>query len=641
MEDYREILFYILGFIWILFASDYLAKYFQKIRLPLITGFIVTGIIAGPQVLDLIRADGLQKLDFINDVSLAFIALAAGAELYLKEIRHRVRSIMWNTFGQLVVTFVLSATAVYFIADLIPFMKEMTMGAKIGVAILAGTIFVARSPSSAIAVISEMRAKGPFTQTAISVTVLKDVLVIVLFSICFSLARNLVLDIRFDFVAFAILLLELGLAFGAGYLLGRLVSFFLALHTINWIKTILILAAGYGIFLLSHLLAYGSSSYAGYEVHVEPLLVCIGASFWVTNYTNHRPEFRKLLHETGPYIYVAFFTLTGAMMSFEVLSKVWAVALLLFVVRLVSMMVGAYLGSTFANDPALFKKIGWMPYVTQAGVSLGLATEVAGEFPGWGVEFATIIIAVIVLNQFVGPPLFKWAINRVGESHLPADTGAFGAVRFALIIGLEDQSLALARQLQRHDWVVKVASFKKKEDVDIPHDVDLQFISNHSVETLQSLNAQKADAIVLMVSDTQNYAICELIYEHFGTKEIIVRLHDRVNFSRFHKLGAMVVEPSSAMVGLLDHFVRSPIATSFLLGMEENQDTMDIEILDRTMHGVALRDLRLPSDIIILSVKRRGQLIISHGYTRLRFGDLVTAAGAADSLEQLRHKLEG
>ena len=51
-----------------------------------------------------------------------------------------------------------------------------------------------------------------------------------------------------------------------------------------------------------------------------------------------------------------------------------------------------------AGDPPLFKRIGWMPFVTQAGVGLGLATKIALEFPDWGAEFASIVVAVIVVT---------------------------------------------------------------------------------------------------------------------------------------------------------------------------------------------------------------------------------------------------
>ena len=51
--------------------------------------------------------------------------------------------------------------------------------------------------------------------------------------------------------------------------------------------------------------------------------------------------------------------------------------------------------------------------------------------------------------------------------------------------------------------------------------------------------------------------------------------------------------------------------------------------------GVAIRDLKLPLDIHILSVRRNGQLIISVGFTRLQVGDWLTVVGSRTSLEQI------
>ena len=62
---------------------------------------------------------------------------------------------------------------------------------------------------------------------------------------------------------------------------------------------------------------------------------------------------------------------------------------------------------------------------------------------------------------------------------------------------------------------------------------------------------------------------------------------------------------------------------------------MDIEIQNPDMRGLPLRDLRLPADIIILSVNRGGHQLISHGYTRLRLGDYMTVVGSKASLENV------
>lgn len=289
-------------------------------------------------------------------------------------------------------------------------------------------------------------------------------------------------------------------------------------------------------------------------------------------------------------------------MSLDVLAEILGTALMLFGVRLVAMIIGAYVGSTLAGDDKLHKQIGWMPYVTQAGV--GLAIEVSSEYGAWGNEFATLVIAVIVLNQILGPPLFKWALNLVKESHLKADPQHDG-IRDAIIFGHEDSSLSLARQIANHGWEVKLATLRREVDTEESGDVDIRFINEISLESLELLEAAKSESIILMLSDDENYKLCELIYEHIGTQNVVVRLHKRSNFNKFHKLGVLIVDPTTAIVSLMDHFVRSPAATTLLLGMEQRQETIDIEVQDKTLHGSSLRDIRIPSDIIITLGKKK------------------------------------
>ncbi|MBL4577979.1 MAG: cation:proton antiporter [Flavobacteriales bacterium] len=625
---------YLAGFIVVAVASNQIAKYFTKLKLPLVTGLLATGILAGPFVLKLIPEEAPEHLFFVNDFALAFIAFAAAAELYLKELRSRMKSIKWLSIGQFVVTFSCASAAIIYLSPKIPFMTDMNLATKIAVATLAASIFVARSPASAIAVVNELRAKGPFTQTAMGVTVLADFLVIVLFAVTYSIAQALVTGIDFDYKFIILLGSEMLLAFVSGFVLGRIMTVLMSIRMSIHLKTAGILLVGYGVYFTSHYLRDWSSGELGLEIYIEPLLVCIIGSFILTNYSRHRNEFLRILETAGPPIYVIFFTLTGAAISLDLLVKVTTIAVILFTVRLLALIIGSTVGGLIAKEPWQFIKIGWMPYVTQAGVGLGLATVVANSFPGWGQELATVIIAVIVLNQIVGPPLFKWAINMAGESHHRAATPDFDGERNAVIFGLEGQSFALARQLQDHGWRVIIASRKGIID-EGSLDVDIQPISALSKEEMKRIGVDTAEAIVALLSDKENYQICEICYEHFGTKDKIVRLNDRANFDRFHDLGALIVEPTTAIVSLLDHLVRSPQAASLLLGFDENQDTVDLEVLDPNLHGMSLRELRFPTDILILAISRGGQSMVTHGYTRLRLHDTITVVGSVESIKNV------
>lgn len=638
--EYWEIISLVAGFIIILVASQRLSFLFKKIHLPMVTGLLVIGIITGPQILGLIPAEAPVKLKFINEISMAFIAFAAGAELYLKEYRSQMKSIRWTTICLLSITFTFSSIAIFLVSNRIPFLSNFDINTRLGISLLAGTIFAARSPASAIAVINELRAKGPFTRTAMGVTVLLDVLVIILFAIIISIVNILISDTSFNLKFVLILVSELTASFFMGWLLGQGLLFILSGKQSRTVKSFLILLSGLGIYLLSNFLRHAGNLYFEVDFYTEPLLICIIASFYITNFTRYRREFQKIIHDTVPYVYVAFFTLIGASISIDYLAEVWIVGLVFFVIRLATISIGAFTGGVMAGDPLRYTRISWMSFITQAGVSIGLVSVVTGEFPGWGTEFATIMITIIVINQMVGPPLFKWAIGIAGEDHSQARSDLPAGSQRAIIFGYEAQAMALARQLADHGWDVKIVT--SLEGINEPgiENISIEYCPEINYETLENLEAGKVEAIIALKTDIENLKICELAYENYGTHDLVVRLNNRYNFSKFHDLGVKIVEPSTAIVSLLDHFVRSPMATSLLLGMEENQDTVEIVVRNPDLHGIALRDLHLPADILILSTQRKGHMIISTGYTRLRLGDILTLVGSVESIEEIRLRFE-
>ena len=506
-----EILIYLCAFGIVAVAAGRMAGAFQKLKLPLISGFLVIGLVSGPELLGLIERDTLEGLGFLNDIALAFIAFAVGSELYLIELRSRMKSIISMTISQVVVTFLLVSFAVFLLTGMIPFLAQMKLAAQIAVSMLAGTIAIARSPASAIAIINELRARGPFTQTAIGVTVVKDFVVIIFFAIIFTLSKSLIQEAEFRMIYIVQVLMELVVAGGMGFLVWLILRMVLAIKGALILKKILVLGTGFLVYMFTHIIGEHSSLYLGLELHIEPLLICIIGSFMVTNFTVYRNDFVKIVKELGPYVYIVFFTLTGAMISLEVVAALWFITLILFGTRIVSLFIAGYLGSSMAADSPLFRRISWMPYVTQAGVGVGLATIIATEYQGWGGEFATVMISVIVLNQIVGPPLFKWALHLAGEVHVKSD-GTFEVEKKVLIFGWENQSLALANQLTKQNWKVEFVVTNPSVEVLGNKEFKVYEYQGPDHMSLRKFSAETADTMVCLLSDEENFAICETAY---------------------------------------------------------------------------------------------------------------------------------
>ena len=631
-------LVYFLGFLVLALSARQIGSLFSRIRLPQITGYLFAGILIGPYALKLLSSEAIGELRFIDELALAVIAFTAGSEFYLAEMRSRMRSITGVTIGLVAATFVFGATALVFLADYIPIMRDMPLAGRIAVSILGATILVTRSPSSAVAIISELRAKGPFTKTVLGVTVVMDVVVIVLFGLCASLASAHFTERGFDLGFILLILSELALSLGIGLALGHIIPWILKSKVRRWIKIFFVLGLGYLVFVGSDELRHFSAARFPFELLLEPLLICMIASFRVANYSTARLEFDDILHDVGPPVFVAFFTLTGASIELDVLARVWPITMVLVLVRLTGIATGSFIGGALAGDPLRFNRVAWMGYITQAGIGLGLAKEVADEFPALGADFATIFISVIVVNQFLGPPFFKFVIKHLGESHLRGEANP-DEVRYALILGIEGQSITLARQLQNQGWQVLLADTDDKAATQrSPEGVDRHHLPEITKESLGTLITSSTDALVAMLHDDEaNLRACELAYGEFGIPRLIVRVNDPAWTGKFRELGALVVDPASAMVNLLDRFVRAPWA-ALLLQRDQQYDTVEVTITDPDLAGLSLRELRFPEDVLVLSIYRRKHWVIPHGYTVLRRNDNITLMGSFESLREITRR---
>lgn len=182
---------------WLIFlivtiAASRLGTLAPKIALPLITGYLVVGAMAGPFVLNVVQKEDIPRLGYVTQFALAFIAFSAGAELYLPELRSLFRKIISQTTGIAIASFTLCTVLIFGLGSsgVLPWMADLDGGCRLSVSSIAAAIMVARSPASAIAVVKEMKAKGTFTSTMLGVTVLCDVYVLLLFTLTSTITES-------------------------------------------------------------------------------------------------------------------------------------------------------------------------------------------------------------------------------------------------------------------------------------------------------------------------------------------------------------------------------------------------------------------------------------------------------------------
>ena len=111
-----------------------------------------------------------------------------------------------------------------------------------------------------------------------------------------------------------------------------------------------------------------------------------------------------------------FFSLAGASLNIEALYICWPLTVCLSVIQAFGILGATWIAGTINRDPPIYNRTAWIAYLTQAGVAIGLAQLVHRQFPETGDYLTTVVLAVISINQVIGPIAFKMAISIVRES---------------------------------------------------------------------------------------------------------------------------------------------------------------------------------------------------------------------------------
>jgi Kef-type K+ transport system membrane component KefB len=267
---------------------------------------------------------------------------------------------------------------------------------------------VTRSPSALLGILAQLRPRGPLTDFSLTFVMTSDVVVVVLMTAMTAIARPLI-EPGATFVLSAVgdLGHELLGSVALGTTLGLVLAAYLRLVGKNLL--LVFLALGFGLSELLHYLRF------------DPLLTFLVAGFVVQNLTAQGEKLLHAIEKTGSVVYVVFFATAGAHLDIPLLRSLWPVALALTGARTLFTWMASRLSSRLASDPPVIRAWGWSSLVSQAGITLGLGVVVEREFPSFGTGFRALTVAVVAVNEMVGPVLFKLALERAGEASKAAE----------------------------------------------------------------------------------------------------------------------------------------------------------------------------------------------------------------------------
>ncbi len=385
-----------------LIAAYLLGGAVEWLRLPRLSGYLLFGLLCGPYLLNLITVAMARELQVVNGFALALIALVAGLELNASRLMPQLKVLL--SVGGIIIGGTL-ALLTLLLWGAWPWLSLPEVGggaSRFAAALVTACLVASFSPTVTIAVIAESRSRGPLTDLVMAIVVLADLVLILVFALAMQFARQTMASAPAEIGLSVQLSWEIfgSLAFGA--IVGAAFAFYL--RFVGRELTLALLGVCTLLAIVAPLL------------HFELILASLAAGLVVENIAPPEGDELRVAIERGALpVLIVFFAAAGASLQLDVLAAIGGTALALAIARFFfirGIAAAAVRAAGLGETPARFV---WMGLISQAGVTLGLATITAVEFPEWGGQVRTLIVALTGLHVLAGPILLKAALRRAGE----------------------------------------------------------------------------------------------------------------------------------------------------------------------------------------------------------------------------------
>ena len=362
------------------------------IHLPNVTGYLIGGLLIGPSVLNILPETALNDIALVSEVALGFIAFSIGNEFKISYFK-RVGA------TPIVIACFESLFAVLFVVA-----GLLIAGKSLSFSLVLGAIAAATAPAATIMVINQYKAKGPVTETLLSVVAIDDATALMLFGICVAIAQT-IMNPSGTSLGKAILspLWEIGGALVVGFVLGLLFTL-----PLRWFKkdgNRLAITIGF-VFA-----AVGLSDLLG----LSSLLTCMAMGAALTNVSRQSKHIMRLTDSITPPIFILFFVASGAALKLSVIPAIGVVGVIYILLRVAGKMAGAYVGAVICKADKKVRMYLGPALIPQAGVAIGLSLAATTVVPEYGAQIRTVILCGTLIYELTGPMITKLSLKKAGE----------------------------------------------------------------------------------------------------------------------------------------------------------------------------------------------------------------------------------
>lgn len=382
----------------ILIVGMVFAKIFDKLKLPRIIGMLLTGIILGPQVLNLLDANILKISPDLRTIALIVILLKAGLSLDMGDLKKVGRSAILLSF--LPASFEILSYAIF---------VPKILGLNLIDGLLMGAVMAAVSPAIVVPRMVKLIDEGYGKDESIPQMILAgascdDVFVLVLFSSFLSMAKGS----EFSFKSLLKVPESITLGIGFGIVIGYLLYLFFerryknGSYIRNSFKVIIILS-----------LAFLLVSLEGLVKEIIPIsgllaVIAMASAYKIKADDGVVERLSEKFAKLWIFAEILLFVLVGAEVDIKYMTGIGFAGIVLIFLGLLIRSVGVFISvarSRLSKNEKIFTILAYTPKATvQAAIgSVALAN---------GIGSGMAILSIAVLGIIITAPLGAILIDK-------------------------------------------------------------------------------------------------------------------------------------------------------------------------------------------------------------------------------------
>ncbi len=591
---------------------------FRRLRLPIVVGEILAGIVIGHTGFNLIQPTD-EVLNLFAQFGFVFLFFLAGAEIDFSILSLRAGQ---NSAQKLTENPTLLAVIAYASTLVLAFLVSLLL-VRLGFSSTPWILTVILAPS-ALGVIFPVLKENHYTGTRLGqalmvATMFADFGSIILLTLVVAI---LSFGLTFEILLVGLLFIAFLLFYRFSSVLYRLSAVRILLEELSHATAQIKIRAAFSILLLFMVL----SQVFDVEIVLGAFLAGAILSLLST------PKDATIKHQLEGFGYgffiPIFFIMIGVQFDASVLfaspQALWLVPLMLGAALLVKLAPMLIFRLNFSWRETIASG-----FLLSARLSLIIAAATIGLQLGYisGALNAAIVLTAMILAT-ISPVLFILIAPRPTA---PAD-------RPVILAGANPLSVQIARQLSGHHNTIAILDYnaERLKGIELPGVrailAEPEF-DNPEVKKLM----EEAQSLISTYNDADaSLRVCEIARYAYHIPLIIAQVNQPAELPRFEQIGVKTVNPAVDRASLIVMLARYPDLYE-MMTRSENNEICEVIVHNDNATNKPLRNLGLPRGLLILAVRREEELMVPNSDTQLAWDDHLTLIGAAEDVEIARN----